>query len=151
MGSHLDYRQLLLAGAISALFLGTNALAAPSAKKALEKPSAKTILITLPATPSPRLTKLSENLPQVGQITDFKSLGLTIGTSDKVPILPNQQASTYNFLFPKDLDRKCTDLPPLAGKYPGIHLNIPLQVQKKLHQLSLYQRPTGTNQARSKA
>ncbi len=130
MGLHLDYRQLLLSGALSALFLGTSALAAPTAKRTLEKPSAKTTLITLPAAPSPRLTRLSNNLPQVGQITDFKSLGLTVGTSGKVPILPNQQASAYNFLFPKDLDRKCTDQPPLAGKYPGIHLNIPLQVQK---------------------
>jgi hypothetical protein len=137
----INFRNTFTAGAL-AILIGAAAgvQAAPNVKKPAtkasgankkgQKPSNKPALITLPADPSPRLIKLSQSLPAVGQITDFKSLGLTTSTSDKLPGLPNQQSTFYNFQFPKDLDRKSTDQGPLAGKYPGIHLNVPLEVQK---------------------
>lgn len=79
--------------------------------------------------PSPRLQRLAKGLPAVGQIADFKSLGIELQATNKPPGVAAQTATSYKIYFPTDLDRKSTDDPPYAGKYPGVHLNIPLQVR----------------------
>ena len=82
-----------------------------------------------PPQPSRRLQQLAASLPEVGRMAEMKKLGLSLAFSDKLPSPARQDAPSYIFVMPRNLDRGCTDLPPLAGKYPGIHLNLPLQVQ----------------------
>lgn len=80
--------------------------------------------------PSPRLIQLTSTLPAVGKIGDMKKMGLGMFPSEKLPPPIKQDAATYIYTIPKNLDRGSTDQPPFAGKYPGVHLNLPLQVQK---------------------
>lgn len=113
------------ASLLATLVLGGGLLVAAGAEQKVSEKDCARLMV-----PSPRLLQLVANLPSVGRITDFSKLGLSLTVTDKLPITPSQNATSYNFLFPKDLDRKSTDEGALKGKYPGIHLNLPLQVQK---------------------
>lgn len=79
--------------------------------------------------PSPRLQNLAKNLPAVGQNGEMKNLGLQLQpTSGKAPTA-TQNDAVYKLYYPTNLDTKATDVGPLAGKFPGMHLNLPLKVQ----------------------
>lgn len=90
----------------------------------------KSTTTDIPVPPSVRLTNLASKLPPVGQIADAKSLGLAVSISKTPPPRPSQDAPSYNLVMPADLDRRSTHDKPWAGKYPGMHLNLPLKVQR---------------------
>ncbi|HXE73929.1 MAG TPA: hypothetical protein VNO81_14815 [Candidatus Nitrosotenuis sp.] len=73
--------------------------------------------------PSARLRALVAALPPVGQIASFADLGVAIR-----PDAPDPSAPGYVFAPPADLDNRSTDAPPFAGRYPGLHLMLPLKV-----------------------
>lgn len=74
---------------------------------------------------SPRLEKLIEGLPPVGQQVESTRLGIRMLVGDRSP---KPEGMDYVFMAPNDLDRHQTDLPPLKGHFPDLHLNIPLKV-----------------------
>jgi hypothetical protein len=82
-----------------------------------------------PADPSSRLRSLAGALPQVGQMSSTKVLGLSVITVPKKSTGVQFDPNAYTFTIPGDLDRRCTDNYPYKGKYPGLHLNLPLKVQ----------------------
>ncbi|MBM3461507.1 MAG: hypothetical protein FJX76_05350 [Armatimonadetes bacterium] len=86
-------------------------------------------VLALPASaskgPSDALGRLLRALPGPGQIVDMKTLGITVGSLEKPPA---QIEGGFNFRTPADLDRRSTDSGELKGKFPGLHLNVPLHV-----------------------
>ncbi|GMU57422.1 MAG: hypothetical protein AMXMBFR33_65680 [Candidatus Xenobia bacterium] len=74
--------------------------------------------------PSERLRKLIEGLPAIGQQVESTKLGIRMTVGDHSP----RPGDVYEFAAPSDLDRHQTDLPPLKGRFPDLHLNIPLKV-----------------------
>lgn len=75
--------------------------------------------------PSARLAQLISSLPGVGQQIESTKLGIRMLVGDHSP---RPVGMDYVFTAPNDLDRHQTDLPPLKGRFPDLHLNIPLKV-----------------------
>lgn len=80
-------------------------------------------------TPSQRLRNLSRALPPVGKNAEFKALGIQLVPSNQPAPKASQGEPTYKIYYPTDLDRRSTDDKAYAGKYPGVHLNMPLKTQ----------------------
>lgn len=79
--------------------------------------------------PSNRLQSLSKALPPVGKNVEMKTLGIQLlATNQKAP-KADQDGPVFKLYYPGDLDRRSTDDPAYAGKYPGVHLNVPLKAQ----------------------
>lgn len=74
---------------------------------------------------SARLQQLIDALPAVGQQVESTRLGIRMLVGDRSP---KPTGMEYVFVAPNDLDRHQTDLPPLKGHFPDLHLNIPLKV-----------------------
>ncbi|MFN8606685.1 MAG: hypothetical protein U0931_04075 [Vulcanimicrobiota bacterium] len=82
-----------------------------------------------PLEPSPRLESLARALPAVGKNVKVDSLGIQLVPSSQPAPKAAQDASSYKIYYPTDLDRRSTDDAAYAGKYPGVHLNLPLKTQ----------------------
>lgn len=107
-----------LQATLAALLLSAGALwAAPLPVQPLSQPSA-------------RLQHLVGELPPVGMSADFKKLGVQLSAVRTAPPLELQaQSADYTLYYPSDLDRRSTEEAPFAGRWPGVHLNLPLKVQ----------------------
>lgn len=79
--------------------------------------------------PSPRVLRIAQNLPPVGGSVDFQKLGIQMVPTAQPAPKPTGQEADFKIYYPLDLDRRSTEDPPFAGKYPGVHLNLPLKVQ----------------------
>ncbi len=75
--------------------------------------------------PSARLNQLIQSLPAVGQQVESTKLGIRMLVGDHTA---QPTGMDYVFTAPNDLDRHQTDLPPLKGRFPELHLNVPLKV-----------------------
>lgn len=82
-----------------------------------------------PIEPSPRLESLAKALPAVGKNVKVETLGIQLVPSSNPAPKPSQEATSYKIYYPTDLDRRSTDDAAYAGKYPGVHLNLPLKTQ----------------------
>jgi hypothetical protein len=81
------------------------------------------------SSPSARLKNLSRALPPVGKNAEFKALGIELLATRQQAPRAQQDSPVYKIYYPGDLDRRSTDDPAYAGKYPGVHLNVPLKAQ----------------------
>lgn len=82
-----------------------------------------------PLEPSPRLESLVKALPAVGKNVKVETLGIQLVPSSQPAPKAVQEATSYRIYYPTDLDRRSTDDAAYAGKYPGVHLNLPLKTQ----------------------
>ena len=87
------------------------------------------VLSAEPLDPSPRLETLSKNLPAVGKNVKVETLGIQLVPTNQPAPKADQAATGYKIYYPTDLDRRSTDDAAYAGKYPGVHLNLPLKTQ----------------------
>lgn len=92
-------------------------------------PLLATGLLAQPNQPSSRLKALVQALPPIGQNAEMKSMGLELKPIPGKAPATTHEAPNYKLYYPLNLDTSPTDTGPLAGKFPGMHLNIPLQVQ----------------------
>lgn len=86
-------------------------------------------LAAQPLEPSPRLENLAKALPALGKNVKVETLGIQLVPSSQPAPKPTQGATSYKIYYPTDLDRRSTDDAAYAGKYPGVHLNLPLKTQ----------------------
>jgi len=87
------------------------------------------VLAAQPVPPSPRLESLAKALPPVGKNAKVETLGIQLVPTNQPAPKASQTSPSYKIYYPTDLDRRSTDDAAYAGKYPGVHLNLPLKTQ----------------------
>ncbi|MEW6279937.1 MAG: hypothetical protein AB1758_15010 [Candidatus Eremiobacterota bacterium] len=74
---------------------------------------------------SPRMRRLVAGLPGPGQLVETVKLGFRMLVAARSP---GYHPEEFVFAIPPDLDRHSTDETPFRGRFPELHLNVPLEV-----------------------